>query len=393
VTEQPSNEEQPSSEPSSSSLIDEEHKQNGLSESNVSRTQTTKTQAKRSGMKSFLFILLLLVLSAVGGGGYFAWQFQQDYQTTVSSLQQALTSNQQNSQRVLEQVTLAQQEAQKSNQQSLQAMQQFRDEIQNVLTEQGQKIEAIKKTDRSDWLLAEVEYLLRLANQQAVLIRDTQGASVLLDNADSILQELGDSYFSEVRELIAEERVALSLHSKLDKEGLYFRIAALSEHIQKLPVVDLQNVTQQQEENNAIDETAVIKNQTFWQRMLQSLKAMFAKLGGVIKIQQHDSEIGPLISPQEQLYLKLNMRLMLEQAQFAVLQEKQAVFQDSLQKSATWLDQYFVMDKEQKLALIEELNSLQQLNIEAPLPDIAGSANKLKILLKARRQTASSGNN
>ena len=48
---------------------------------------------------------------------------------------------------------------------------------------------ALVGTTSQDWLMAEVEYLLRLANQRVLMERDPQGAIALLRAADDIVRD------------------------------------------------------------------------------------------------------------------------------------------------------------------------------------------------------------
>ena len=81
----------------------------------------------------------------------------------------------------------------------------------------------------------------------------------------------------------------------------------------------------------------------------------------------------------KQHYLELNMRLQLEQAQLAVLKRHQVVFEQALEAVRNWLEQYVNHEHTQ---LLNEIETLLDLELSHPLPDISGSLNAL---LEARR--------
>jgi uroporphyrin-3 C-methyltransferase len=64
-------------------------------------------------------------------------------------------------------------------------------------------------TDRDSWLLAEAEYLLRLANQRLIMAGDTESAQALLGSADSVLRELDDVSLHQVRAAVASDIAAV----------------------------------------------------------------------------------------------------------------------------------------------------------------------------------------
>lgn len=344
------------------------------------KTDSKQTARNGNGLLFTLLISIIILCAGMGAGGYYAWQFSQQSKTQLTELQKNIDAQKTQQQHTLQQLQKSQQQI---GDKQINEQQKLKIEVHSLLNEQNQKIQSIKQADRSDWLLSESAYLLRLANQQAMLSHDAKSAEALLGSADTILKDLNDAYFSEVRRVISEERSALSLQPGLDQEGLYFRIAAIAKQIQSIPVIDLQQVGKKQPKEK-IDADDKI-NETRWQQWLTSLYTMLDNLGGLIRIQQHDNAIGPLISPQEQQYLKLNLRFMLEQSQLALLQKKQILYTDSLEKSAQWLEQYFVMNAKQKTSLLTEINSLSSINIEQTLPDISQSSSILKRLMKTRR--------
>ena len=83
------------------------------------------------------------------------------------------------------------------------------------------------------------------------------------------------------------------------------------------------------------------------------------------------------MSPAVSDYVRQNLRLKLEQAQLALLQENQLVYQDSLQAAQALLQQYFSAQTKADL-LINELDGLGNQNIVVKLPDVMASLTALK---------------
>ena len=94
-----------------------------------------------------------------------------------------------------------------------------------------------------------------------------------------------------------------------------------------------------------------------------------------------DAKVKALLAPQEESYLELNLRLSLQQAQLAALKQHQGVYESSLLNARDWILQYMQQDHSAR-GLVEELESLADLQLARPLPDISGS---LTALLEAVR--------
>lgn len=119
--------------------------------------------------------------------------------------------------------------------------------------------------------------------------------------------------------------------------------------------------------------------QPTWQdsvgRVLGAIKATLAK---VFVVRQHDKPVEAMLPPQQELYLRQNLRLMLEQAQLALLARKPDTYQQSLDKAQQWIARYFIGEDAATQAALETLESARTIDIDPPLPDISGSYHALK---------------
>jgi len=315
------------------------------------------------------FAVLLLVVLAMS---YFFWRQLLLRDMGLREFQQKIESAERSQDRFLQQ--------NREDQHALQIM------LQEQLAQFDIRIEKLSSTDRSDWLLAETEYLLRMANQYALLAHDARSAEALLANADQILQELEKSIAAgkqvvDIRSQIAHERAALKLRSELDKEGLYLRLEALIQQVDQITVVDVSSMSKK---DRLAENETVTHEPSISKRMAASLLRALEKIGAYIRVQHHDQEIGPLLSPDEQQYLKQNLRFRLEQAQIALLQQHQAVYANSLRDARDWVKKYYVIEPELKNKILAELDADSKYNIEDPLPDISASLESLKNYMQTR---------
>ncbi len=222
---------------------------------------------------------------------------------------------------------------------------------------------------RREWKVAEVAYLLRIANHRLLMERDVDGALMLLNAADAILTELDDFSLYQVRARLADEILALGNVESNDLQGLFLRLEAvktsLGRHSLKLP--------RMQEPAPA----GAPAGAGFWD-------ALASQISGYLRFRRFDDEsLKPLLAPEEGAYLELNLRLMLERAQLAALRRDQLVYQQSLATAADWIATYMDASDAAVRRSMDELEALSAVVLDRPLPDISGSLRALESLGEA----------
>ncbi len=247
------------------------------------------------------------------------------------------------------------------------------DSVQRI-TAQGKRLRAMSDTSREDWLLAEAEYLLKLANQRIRIERSPEGAEALLEEADGILRDLDDPNMHPLRRAIAKDLTALKLLKKIDTEGIYLSLIALTEEITNIPVVLTPRVENQAAilEKEVTDQT----DKTFWQVVGGSWSRFTGSFDSYVRVVRHDKKPKPLLPVQDEMYLQQNLRLMLERAQLALLREQQDIFEQSLGQADQWLQTYY-NESDVLNNFRSELGALRQKTVVQTLPDISNSLHLL----------------
>ena len=230
--------------------------------------------------------------------------------------------------------------------------------------------------DPTAWRVAEVEYLLRIANNRLLMERDTRGADRMLASADSILEELDDYALHDVRALIAEERMALVNTNAANVQSVFLTLEAMKDAVGELPLKQPEYFEDSDEvARKAPDETAEASGpveDSFGE-------ALERRFFGLFEFRTRESVAPrPLIRPEEAIYLELNLRLALERAQLAMLRGDQTLFATSLSSARKWLDEYVDPDHAATQRISKDLDRLAGLDIERPMPDISGSLARLR---------------
>lgn len=221
---------------------------------------------------------------------------------------------------------------------------------------------------RREWKVAEVAYLLRIANHRLLMERDAAGALTLLRAADAILVELDDFSLYQVRAQLADEILSLEHVQTEDMQGLFLRLEAIKTEVGRqrlrLPHFDTP------------DEPAA-PDSAWWQSLIR-------ELGGYLRFRRFDgATVKPLLAPEEAAYLELNLRLMLERAQLAALRRDELIYQQSLETAGDWISSYLDAEDPGVKRSLDELRALSQIDLVRPLPDISGSLKTLQSLGEA----------
>lgn len=250
-------------------------------------------------------------------------------------------------------------------------------ELQSQLERQGEQLDAYNANDHESWLRAEAQYLLRLASQRVIMARDTESALALLNSADSILRELDDANLHDVRAAVAAEQAALRAVPDVDVEGIYLRLSALIEQAGELRIFQLQEQAAQPEAEESDD----------WQmRLERGYEEAARKLSDYIVIRRRDVPMQALMDPQWEGLVRQNLRMLLEQAQVALLSGNQTLYVESLQRAQHWVDQFLDTDEAAARAMAREITQLESQVIQVDMPDMDRSLRALDEAVKRRLQ-------
>lgn len=224
----------------------------------------------------------------------------------------------------------------------------------------------------TQWMIAETEYLLRIANHRLILARDTDTARVALELADQRLRDTQDPGWAGVREQIARDIARLGSFDAPDSAGLAARLAAL---IDQIPQLKIARATIGPE-RTLPERTAASAGERNWDTLLDDL---WAGLKDTVRIRERDKPVQAMLAPEHQFFLYENLKLHLEAARLGLARGDQALFHDNLQVAMDWLGQYFEAGDHTTVALHSALEEMLSLDIHPALPDISQSLRALKV--------------
>ena len=336
--------------------------------------------APRKSSSLIGWLALLLVLALAGGG---AW-YLQDTKQREAALLQRLSEIELAASREDDRLEQAGQRWESQLQQGLAALREESEGQAEVALALEEELSAVRSelsrfsaNDRESWLLAEAEYLLRLANQRLIMASDTESAAALLASADGVLRELDDVSLHPVRAAVASDIAAVRAVPKIDLEGIYLRLAALAEQAANLVIFEFPD-----QESATRESTA----DTWQARFEQGYEEALVKLSDYIIIRRRDVPMQALMDPQWEGLVRQNLRMLLEQAQVALLSSNQDLYEASLERASRWVEEFFQSDEAAARAMDREIRQLADLQVAVSLPDISGSLSALDGVIESRLQ-------
>jgi len=316
-----------------------------------------------------LWLVLILVIVLIGGGASWFWAYLQTWQ---SRLDQAISQTEassallnQSGQRYEARMGQIDSEIQKNRSEV--------NEVRGLLDQTARRLLTVGETGRTDWLLAEAEYLLRLANQRLHMEKDYEGSLAILKTADEVLAETKEAATFPIRKAIAEEVVRLQSIADVDRQGIYLKLEAMINQLNEL-------------DDSLFFSDAPLLNDPPVDAEDPAEPAWHSKALNTLKehlvIRRMDHQVKPLPAPDQIYYLKQNLRLMLEQAGLAMLEKDQQTYLLSLNKSEQWVKDYFLSREPATQAMLKNLEELKAVQIDPDLPDISESLRLLRNLLE-----------
>ncbi len=251
------------------------------------------------------------------------------------------------------------------------------DTIHKNLLEEIQKLQRQLGKTRGDWLLADAEYLLSVANQRLLLMGDVNTTHEALEAADQRLRESGDAAAYKVREQLAKDIAAISAVNSADIVGIYATLQTLESQIHSL-VLLLPYAGKEVE--SPIVEVVPVKTKK------DNVDGLLGRLESMVTIRHVQQHVNEILTPEQAQFIREQLGVKLEMVKIALVQQNDVLYQASLNDAQKWLTQNFVKEKEME-HFSSALTKLTDVKIRSQFPDISLSLKMLRDITKLRVET------
>ncbi|PAR26946.1 uroporphyrinogen-III C-methyltransferase [Vibrio metoecus] len=318
----------------------------------------TPAQTPNNQGKKLASVALLLVLALGAGFAYVHQQQKAQLNNELQAIRAELKQTRDALNAQLEQ-TVSQATSQASE---------ITHRAETVLEQQQKSIESlqlavadIKGRRPNDWLLAEADYLVKLAGRKLFLEHDAETATQLMESADQRIAALNDPSLTPLRKAMANDITALKNIPLIDRDGLVLRLISLQQQVDSLPLANAILPADQPQETPAVSE-----NINDWQTNLKSSLKAFAD--NFITFRSRDGNVIPLLSPTQHFYLKENLQAKLETAIKGVYTEQQTLYVTSLTTAEQWSNSFFNAGDKAVQAFNAELALLAKQQVQVNYP-------------------------
>ncbi|MDH3375288.1 MAG: uroporphyrinogen-III C-methyltransferase, partial [Gammaproteobacteria bacterium] len=229
-------------------------------------------------------------------------------------------------------------------------------------------LQGVSAGARETWLVAEAEYYMQIANAQLQLAGNPHLAALALGMADERLVQLANPALTDVRRALSDELAALDGMDKPDIEGVTLNLASLARVVDSLP---LRQLTESGSDDDADVDTEASGMARAWSSVKRAMS-------GLVKVTGPEQAAAPLLTPEAVYFLRTNLTLQLQTARLALLRGEQAVFQQSLDDAAAWLEQYFDTQSAQVESALQTIAEIRDGMFVVKAPDISESLQLLR---------------
>ena len=331
----------------------------------------TQTVVKKSG--TGLSLLAILIALGVGGAGYYFGQQQVDeFQQKLTALEAQINNKTvvsapaQSAQEVKFDTTqLAQLEsANKATQDKIAQVEELINAKSHELVglqSQINKVSAQANAQQpTDWLFSEADFLLNNALRKLVLDNDVDTAVSLLKLADETLAKVNNSQSAAIRSAINQDLKQLLSVTGVDQNAVMQKLSQLANTVDELPVLDV---------NFGDDQNATKLSDSLSDWAENAEKSATSFLNHFIRISpKHGADRKELLAPNQDIYLRENIRLRLQLAIMAVPRQQNELYKQSLEAVASWIRSYFDTNAEVTQSFLKSVDELSELSIYVDVP-------------------------
>jgi uroporphyrin-3 C-methyltransferase len=351
-------------------------------EEQPTKPQTTSEEneliakAEKQGKRGVKFGAIAIAISIILSGGitFHMQQKNAEYSAQIAALQSKLENTQSTVNKDLQAVK------QETIQEASQAVQ----KTQVVQAQQEKSIQSlqlavadVKGRRPNDWLLAEADYLVKLAGRKLFLEHDAVSATKLMESADQRIAALNDPSLVSLRQSMANDITKLRTIPLIDRDGLVLRLTSLQQQVDTLPLANaiLPEAPEQKKE-------VVSGDINDWQTNLMTSLKDFS--GNFITFRSRDGDVVPLLSPEQHFYLRENIKGKLETAIRAVYKEQGDIYTAALETANEWSTAYLNQDNNAVIEFEKAIKQLSEQNITVKYPVKLESQSSLSDVIRER---------
>ena len=343
----------------------------------AAHSDASEVDKQQTPKRSYLLpvFLFLIVIAALAAAGFWGWkqflQYQSNNQAVITELRTQLAGMPTRSE--MDNLLKPLQQAKGKTDQLINDLSQR----QQSLLDSTAKLYELYGRDENGWKLAEVEYLMSIAQHKLVLEQDFEGAAKTLDAASSRIAQLADPGLLPVRVQINDEIAALKTRKRPDLVGMTLLAARLArqintltpEYVAKAKAPRSRPATQQAE---PVDPSLPLDQRI--SNFLSSLVTIKKKE----PVDAESAQVTHIIDVRQKL--EDNLKL----TRWSILERDASQFEQLMAENVQLFSDYYDLKNAANADFYDALLQLQKSSLKPLLPDISGSLRLLKEIQQKR---------
>ncbi len=338
--------------------------------------QVQTAESKKGNKTSLTLSVIAIAIALAAGAGMYGLMKKQDL--SQNSTNEALANQVAALQKAQASQKSALEEVIKQQAEQLAAAEQLQAGQAKQLDELQQKVATISGSDAKTWLLAQADFLVKLAGRKLWSDQDVTTAATLLKSADASLADMNDPSLIGARRAIASDIATLSGVAQVDYDGIILNVNQLSNQIDNLRLAD------NNDDDSPMDSDGDELSGSLSEWRVNLRKSWQNFMDNFITVRRRDETAVPLLAPNQDVYLRENIRSRLLVAAQAVPRHQEETYKQALDNVSTWVRAYYDTDDATTKGFLEELDKLSQQSINMDVPDSLQSQPILEKLMQTR---------
>ena len=233
-----------------------------------------------------------------------------------------------------------------------------------------------------DWLLAEIEQTLNIASRELILAGNVRAAIVALQTADQRLSRAEKVQAAPLRRAITQDLERLKAIPAIDTQGIALKLDNLSALASTLPLA----VPTSMKDLDGLRPSGLAESKAdlpWWRQMWRDFAH---EMSDLIRIRELEPNEAALITPQQAIFVRENLKLRLLSARTSLLARDEANFKEDLKTARELIAKYFDQKAKVNQNAITSLKLLADNAVSIAAPDIVQSLNAVRAARAARER-------
>ncbi len=346
----------------------------------AAHSDTTEAGNQQTPKRSYLLpvFLFLIVIAALAAAGFWGWkqflQYQNNNQAVITELRAQLAGMPTRAE--MDNLLTPLQQAKGKTDQVINDLSQR----QQSLLDSTAKLYELYGRDENGWKLAEVEYLMSIAQHKLILEQDFEGAAKTLDAASSRIAQLADPGLLPVRVQINDEIAALKTRKRPDLVGMTLLAARLARQINSLTPEYVAKAKAPRSVPATQQAAPVDPSLPLDQRIANFLSSLVTIKKKAV-VDNESAQVTHIIDVRQKL--EDNLKL----TRWSILERDASQFEQLMAENVKLFSDYYDLKNAPNADFYDALLELQKSSLKPLFPDISGSLRLLKEIQQKRAAT------